>query len=226
MCGRYTLSAPPKTLTEWFELAVPAPADLAPRWNVAPSQPVAIVPNRGPRAVALARWGLVPYWATDPSVGARQINARAETLRTRPAFRDAYRLRRCLVLADGFYEWRGRGAGRTPMLIRRRDGAPFAFAGVWDTWRGGPDPLRTCAIVTTAPNALVAPIHDRMPVVLPRAAWAAWLAPGEAPVDLDPLLRPFPPDDWSATEVSRLVNDPRHDEPGCVAPVAPLPLFR
>jgi len=199
------------------------PDHLEPRYNIAPSQPVLVIPNRGPRRLRPARWGLVPHWAADPAIGHRLINARAETLATRPAFRDAVALRRCLIPADGFYEWQRAGGRRTqPFYVRRRDGSPFAFAGLWDVWRA-PDGERiaSCTIVTTDSNALLAPIHDRMPVILDEVAYDAWLDPRpRAAAALEGLLVPFAAAPLEAYPVSTLVNTPANDDPQCIAPLA------
>jgi len=219
MCGRFLLKSPVVELQGAFGF-VERP-NLEPRFNIAPTQTVAIVrlrANGDGRELALVRWGLVPAWAKEPSIGSRMINARAEGIATKPAFRAAFRQRRALVLADGFYEWRKvEGAGRKqPMLIRRRDHAPFAFAGLWERWRGPDGSLETCTIVTTAANALLAPIHDRMPVILGPADHEAWLDParpnGEA------LLRPCPTEELEAVPVSTRVNSPRHDDATLLEP--------
>jgi putative SOS response-associated peptidase YedK len=217
MCGRFTLSVTQEELFQAFGIAPEPPH--APRYNVAPTQEVlALVPGAGadaaPAAVRL-RWGLVPPWA-DPATGARLINARAETIAEKPAFRSAFRRRRCLVLADGFYEWQRTPEGKVPMRIRLRSGRPFALAGIWEVKPGEPE-LRTCAIITTAANRFMAPIHDRMPVLLQGAAAAAWLAEGEAAA-LAGLLVPCADDELEAYPVSRLVNAPANDVPACLAP--------
>ena len=163
------------------------------------------------------RWGLIPSWAKDVRVGDRMINARAETIATKPAFRNAFRARRCLLPADGFYEWKRNGPGSGPWYIRRKDQAPFAFAGLWEVWRTPlDDPLESCTLITTTPNALLEPIHHRMPVILSSSAFTAWLDPdcrdGDA---LTRLLVPCPPEEFEAVPVSTLVNNPRHDSEAC-----------
>jgi putative SOS response-associated peptidase YedK len=219
MCGRYTLRTPARDLKEHFGID-DLSEELAPRYNIAPSQPVWMIVGESPRRLREARWGLVPHWARDASIGARLINARAETLGEKPAFRDAFRERRCLIPADGFYEWRREGKRKIPVHIRRRDGAPFAFAGLWARWRDpAGQPLESCTIVTTRPNDLVAPIHDRMPVILPPADYGVWLAAREADASAaTELLRPYPSPDLEAVDVSRAVNDTKNDGPECLEP--------
>lgn len=221
MCGRFTLALP----TDDLQLALPwldVPADMPPRYNIAPSQPVAVVPNNNLRQIEFFRWGLIPSWAKDHKIGYRMINARAETLAQKPSFRAAYRRRRCLVLADGFYEWQGaKGTAKTPHHIRLESGAPFALAGLWETWHS-PDGsvIPSCTIITTQPNTLVAPIHNRMPVILPPEAYEEWLASGErTPAELQPLLVPFPAELMVAHPISRLVNNPKNDQPECILPL-------
>jgi putative SOS response-associated peptidase YedK len=220
MCGRYFLTTPGAVLAETFELAT-AP-ELRPRWNIAPTQSVPIVraAGEGGRELAVVRWGLVPFWAKEAAIGNRLINARAESLGEKPAFSDSFRKRRCLIPADGFYEWKREGAGKQPWLLRLRGGGVFGFAGLWSRWQ---DPaagaaLESCAIVTTAPNELAATVHDRMPVVLPRARYGAWLDSAADPSALASLLVPFPAAEMEAFPVSRLVNSPSHDEPACIEP--------
>ncbi len=183
--------------------------------------------NDGRNAVEFFRWGLIPGWAKDPAIGHRMINARAETLAEKPSFRTPLRRRRCLILADGFYEWRKDPGGKTktPMYIRLSNGAPFAFAGLWDLWRGPDDsPVTSCTIITTSPNDLLAPIHNRMPVILPADAYEQWLDPDEQPADrLTPLLNPYPAREMTAHAVSRTVNNPRTDSPDCVKPAPAEP---
>lgn len=221
MCGRFTLTSPPQRLRERFAL-VAAPETLAPRWNIAPSQAVSVIANRRERRLRSARWGLVPHWATDPSIGHRLINARAETLAQRPAFREALERRRCVVPADGFYEWQRRGRTRQPFHLRRRDGELLALAGLWDVWRA-PDGerLASCAIVTVPANDLVAAIHDRMPAILSSDGVDAWLDPAAAPASARLRWLAPCPDEWlEAYAVSTWVNTPEHDGPQCLAPVA------
>jgi putative SOS response-associated peptidase YedK len=222
MCGRYTLSTTGQIVAEIFGLDE-APA-LAARYNIAPSQQVPAVRaerDTGARVVRMLRWGLHPYWSKSaPSAEARMINARSESLAERPAFRDLVRRRRCLLPADGFFEWRKAGRRKQPYLVRMRDGAPFAFAGLWDRWRGaGGEVVESCTILTTEPNALVAGIHDRMPVILPRGAFDPWLDPSAGDAEgLLPLLRPYPAEEMTLFPVSARVNDPANDDASLVEP--------
>lgn len=219
MCGRFTLFTPASRLAEQF---LPGePLSVAPRYNIAPSQPVLAVrpsPAAGRREFAMPRWGLVPAWARDAAIGNRLINARAETVSEKPAFRRAFRERRCLIPADGFYEWKKEGAGKRPFYVRRRDGAPFAFAGIWERWEGtGGEAVETCAILTTEPNELLAPLHDRMPLIVPPEEYGRWLDPSlRTPERLAPLLRPFPSAALEAFPVGREVNNPRADDPSLI----------
>lgn len=229
MCGRYTLAGPnPAQVRERFALG--EDVEVRRRWNIAPQDDVvAVTTDRegAPRGDVL-RWGLVPFWADDPKIGARMINARAETVAEKPAFRDAFAQRRCLVVADGFYEWQPRPGGRRkqPFHIARSDHAPFAFAGLWATWRPkgasrDVEPLRSCTIITTDANARVADIHDRMPVILLPEQEQAWLDPSTPPEVLRELLHPLPADLTARREVGFAVNDARHDEPDCLDPPPP-----
>ena len=193
------------------------------RFNIAPGQEMLTVVGDGSRNNALyMMWGLIPSWAKDPSAGSRMINARAETIDARPAFRNAFERRRCLVPADGFYEWMKVGRRKTPVRVILRSGEPFAFAGLWETWRSPEDVVVTSfAIVTTTPNAVLQPIHNRMPVILPREAESLWLDTGRAsPDELRRLLAPYPAADMEAYEVSSLVNSTGNDTPYVIERVA------
>jgi len=220
MCGRFTLTVDPADLQNLFGLSESPPHDLVPRYNIAPSQPVAVIANADQRKLELFKWGLIPSWAKDSKIGYRLINARAETLAEKPSFRTALKRRRCLILADGFYEWKKDGKNKTPMYIQLNDGTPFAFAGLWETWKGPDDTLiKSCTIITTDANALLKEIHDRMPVILPDKAWPLWLTPEELPAEKTlPLLKPFAASRMKAVAVSALVNNPRFDSPECVVP--------
>ena len=224
MCGRFTLRAPASVVAEQFALF--DVAEFRPRFNIAPSQPVAVVRHVGDgpgpqRGLAWLRWGLIPSWASDPAIGNRLINARAETAAEKPAFRAALRRRRCLVAADGFYEWQRSGAGKQPYFFRMRDDRPFALAGLWESWEGPDGAIESCTILTTEANAVVRPIHDRMPVILAPADCAPWLDPAvQTPEPLRPLLRPHPPEPMLAFAVSPYVNNPMHEDPRCIEPGA------
>jgi putative SOS response-associated peptidase YedK len=223
VCGRFVQERSVTELAELFE-AEPLAADPGPSYNLAPTDPAAVVVQRrdGPRAVTVFRWGLVPAWATSVSVGARHINARAETLALSPVFRDALRRRRCIVPADAFFEWTGAGRTREPHLIRRLDRRPLAFAGLWATWRGSGDgePRRTFTIVTTRANEAIAPLHDRMPVVLRPGDWATWLDPAVEGGELLAMLEPADSDAFETFAVAPLVNNVRNNGPALIVPVA------
>ncbi|HEX2036155.1 MAG TPA: SOS response-associated peptidase [Chloroflexota bacterium] len=232
MCGRYTLTVDLRDIAERFGVAAdqeaPAGADPAlaagPRYNIAPTQLVITVAANGARHVEPMRWGLIPSWAKDPKIGSRLINARAETLAEKPAFRSALRRRRCLLPSDSFYEWAtvpGSKAKR-PMRVRLKSGEVYAFAGLWDEWtppEGGPA-VRSCTIVTTEPNELMATFHHRMPVILSPQAEAAWLDPRISdPSQLVPLLRPYPADLMEAYPVSPAVNSIANDSAQLILPL-------
>ncbi len=224
MCGRFTLHHTADEIAARFDAEV-LPL-LEPRYNIAPSQPVTVVTQNGARHLAQFQWGLIPSWAKDPKIGGRMINARAETLAEKPSYRTALTRRRCLIPADGFYEWREADnpseGGRTPMFFHRADDALFAFAGLWDEWRA-PDgsPLRSCTIITGTPNPLVAPIHDRMPIILRPENEGAWLDPGlRDPDALTALLAPYPAGVMQVYAVSRQVNSPAVDDATLLRPLA------
>lgn len=221
MCGRYSLAAEPARLAERFAPA--ARLFTGPRYNIAPtSEVVAVTTDRdGTPRGELLRWGFVPHWAKRPAAGARMINARAETLAQKPAYRDALARFRCLIPADGFYEWQAQaGKRRQPFHITRADREPFAFAGLWSVWhRGCDDELRTLTIITTAANPLIARVHDRMPVILTPDAEALWLDHGTPVGALAPLLHGLRADQMLLRPVSAAVNDVRCDGPECVADV-------
>ncbi|MCK6484322.1 MAG: SOS response-associated peptidase [Phycisphaerae bacterium] len=220
MCGRYTITESPRQLAIRFQAELDERlADLPPRYNVAPTQIVPIVRFDDGRRVTPMRWGLVPAWADDPAIGNRLINARGETLASKASFRTAFRKRRCLVPADGFYEWPKSPRGKTPMRIALADGGVFAFAGLWERWTGpAGDELLTFTIVTTDANEKLKPIHDRMPVILEPASEERWLDPQIDPAKLKDLIRPAPPDRLVAYAVSKRVNSPKNDEPSLIRP--------
>ena len=221
MCGRYTLHSGISDLQRLLPGAE-LPEELEPRYNVAPTQSAAVLPNDGSNRVQLFQWGLVPFWAKDEKIGHKLINARSETAAEKPSFRAAFRKRRCLVLADGFYEWRKEkdGKTKTPVHLRLKSGEPFAIAGLWESWtRPEGEELFTFTILTTSPNELAATVHDRMPVILPKDAHEEWAGEGERAVArLKELCVPYPADEMEAVPVSRLVNSPRNDTPACIQP--------
>jgi len=223
MCGRFTLTVDPGQIQAAFP-GIEVPRELPPRYNIAPTQPVAVIPNDGKARLDYYLWGLIPSWAKDTQIGNRMINARAETLAEKPAFRAAFRRRRCLVLADGFYEWRADALTKrkTPMYIQLESREPFGFAGLWEIWTSGDgSEVRSCTIITTEPNQLITPIHNRMPVIIPPDNYEQWLAPQELPLQqLQSMLVPYPAGEMVAYPVSRLVNSPENDVPDCVLPVA------
>lgn len=224
MCGRFTLKTPVAEIAELFEVdSVSESARLGPRFNIAPTQPIAAVrrdPETGARELTLLRWGLVPWWSERPEELPTLINARAESLHRRRAFRDSLRRRRCLVVADGFYEWRAEGGGKQPYYVRLRSGEPFAFAALWDRWRGGEEPVESCTIVTTDASAVLEPIHDRMPVILAPADRSMWLDESvEKYAELEPALQPYPSEMLEVYRVDRRVNRPDFDEPTCIQPL-------
>jgi putative SOS response-associated peptidase YedK len=222
MCGRFTQERPASELAEIFA-AEPLVDDPGPRFNVAPTDEVLVVVQREERrAITAYRWGLVPHWSTDIKGGSRMFNARAETVTTSPAFRDAFKRRRCLVPAESFYEWKREGSVRQPYRVMREDGRPLALAGLWAGWK---DPSneqvrRTCTIVTTTPNAAMADLHDRMPVIVPESAWDRWLHPTLAqPGELLAMLEPTDEIALRIYAVNRDVNDVRRDGPALIEPL-------
>jgi len=220
MCGRYTIKTPAAELADYFHL--PIPFALRPRYNVAPTQgSLAIRWAAGGREWVMLKWGLIPSWADDPKVGNRMINARSETVGEKPAFRSALAKRRCLIVADGFYEWKRQGEHKQPFHIRFRDGRPFALAGLWERWSRGVEPIESCTVLTTAPNELMRDIHDRMPVIVAPDDQGLWLAPevGDA-ADLTRLFRPFPAAEMEARPVSARVNSPAVDDAACAEPAS------
>jgi putative SOS response-associated peptidase YedK len=223
MCGRYSLKSPVERLAEKFHLTDALP--LKPRYNIAPSQPVAVVrrlPDNSDRKLAMLRWGLIPAWVKDSASGAQPINAKAETAAERPMFRDAFRRRRCLVPADGFYEWRQEDKRKQPIYICMKDREPFAFAGLWEHWENQDgQAIESCTILTTEPNDLLKPIHNRMPVILDPKDYDLWLDPNIRDAGkVRRLLGPYPPEEMTAYPVSLRVNNPRNDDPECIEPLA------
>ena len=223
MCGRFTQTATPDVIAKQFHLdRLPL---FTPRYNIAPSQHTAAIriePDTTARTLVLLRWGLIPSWAKDPKIGNQCINAKAETVAEKPSFRSAFKKRRCLIVATGFYEWQVQGRTKQPIWIGLRSQQPFAFAGLWEHWKPAEgEPLETCTIITTEPNDLMAPIHNRMPVILAPASYDQWLDPTFQHIDpLKALLRPYLSEELTAYPVSTLVNNPRHDVPQCLEPVS------
>ena len=228
MCGRFTQGFSWDDLIELFGPLDGPPVDLRPRYNVAPGQQVAAIRGeRDERRLAMLRWGLVPPWAADPGIGYRLINARAETVHEKPSFRAAFRARRCIIPADGFFEWKREGERRQPYLFATGNRRPFALAGLWESWTApseaelpglfddqpSNDPLETCTILTTEANGVVRPVHHRMPVILDSGAAGAWLAGG------DVALAPFPDGAMTSVRVGTLVNSARHDDSRCIEPL-------
>jgi len=221
MCGRFTLAIDQFELEGEFE-STQIPATYVARYNIAPSQPILAITNAEPAVADFLVWGMIPSWAKDPSIGSRLINARAETLAEKPAFRSSYKYKRCIIPADGFYEWKAVPGTRTkvPHFIRLKSAKPFGLAGLWSEWRSADgSELRTCSIVTTVPNSLMEPIHNRMPVILGREARGAWLDPSpRAPNQLQHLLVPYPAEEMIAFPVSTRVNSPANDDANCIQP--------
>jgi putative SOS response-associated peptidase YedK len=219
MCGRFTITVAPAEVARVLELAeVPA---FRPRYNAAPTQSIlaARVDQQGRREAVFLRWGLVPHWADDVAIAHRLINARSETAAVKPSFREALRKRRCVIPADGFFEWQKDGKRRLPFRFRRPDGSLFLLAGLWEQReRPGEEPLETCTILTTEANAVVRPLHDRMPVIVAPESLAAWLKPGVL-ATTEPFFHPAPDGLLLAERVSERVNSPRLDDPACIEPV-------
>lgn len=221
MCGRYTLTSTPEalqTVFDWVEI----PNNITPRYNIAPSQPVAVISNADSQNLDFYTWGLIPSWAKDPKMGSRMINARAETLAEKPSFRAAYKRRRCLILADGFYEWVKQSGDKRkiPHYIQLESKEPFAFAGLWENWQS-PDgsEIKSCTIITTEPNEMVAKLHNRMPVILPIESYDIWLSEEEKTrQELDPLLQSYPAEVMMHYPISTLVNSPANDVPDVLIP--------
>ncbi|WKA54243.1 SOS response-associated peptidase [Planococcus shixiaomingii] len=224
MCGRYSLFADYSAILERFDIEEVSidESDYSPNYNIAPSQQVVAIVNDGTKnRLGLLRWGLIPPWAKDAKIGSKMINARAETVAEKPSFRNAFKKKRCLIVADAFYEWRRTDEQKTPMRIKMKSGEPFAFAGLWESWKS-PDgkTINTCSILTTKPNDLMATIHDRMPVVLSKEAEKVWLDPSvQDPEALGELLKPFDANEMEAYEVSSEVNSPKNNGPQLIEKV-------
>lgn len=223
MCGRYTLKTPVKEMAE--ALALDEFPSLLPRYNIVPTQTVAVVrvlPESQKRRLDLLRWGLIPSWVKDPkTLGSDLINAKSETMAEKPSFRAAFRRRRCLIPADGFYEWKKEGGRKQPVYICMKDRGPFAFAGLWERWESEEkQAIESCTLLTTEPNEMMQPIHNRMPVILGRKDYDLWLDPDvQQPDKLRPLLRPFPSEPMTCYAVNLRVNNPQYDDPLCLEPL-------
>jgi putative SOS response-associated peptidase YedK len=218
MCGRFSLTQSAWAIAQTFQLSdVP---NLTPRYNIAPTQPIGTILQKAQRQFQWMQWGLIPSWAKDPSIGNKLINARAESLREKPSFRNAFKRRRCLIVADGFYEWQKIDKRKQPYYIQMHDDKPFAFAGLWDTWQPPEgEAIASCTIITTSANAIVQPIHDRMPVILSPDRYTRWLDPTLTDTQvLQDLLQPYNSDAMKATPVSSAVNNPANEKPECIAP--------
>ena len=217
MCGRFALTVDPADLQDAFP-EFTFPAQYTARYNIAPTQPILALPNDGTGKADFFLWGLIPSWAKDPSIGSRMINARAETLAEKPAFRAAYKYHRCIIFSNGFFEWQARPGTKTkvPHFIHLKSGSPFAFAGLWEHWQS-PDgaEIKSATIITTEPNELMSTIHNRMPVILSGAAQAQWLEPAPRS-GLQELLVPYPAGEMEAYPISTLVNSPANDRPEIV----------
>ncbi|MFQ5433740.1 MAG: SOS response-associated peptidase [Anaerolineae bacterium] len=223
MSGRFALFVPGEALFSLFNLNQPVPEEaFAPRYNIAPTQPVTAVRlgQTGEGELTWLTWGLVPSWAKEPKMGSRLINARSETVAEKPSFRAAFKRRRCLIPASGFYEWQKVNGRKQPMFIQAEDGRPLAFAGLWEFWQSGDGSvIESCTILTTRPNELMAPIHNRMPVIIAADDFDDWLHPGPNPEMGLHLLRPYPAEKMTAYPVSTHVNSPRNDDAVCIEPL-------
>ena len=220
MCGRFTLTTRPDDLWARFGIDT-GDLDITPKYNIAPTQDVLTVVNRGQVRAQMMRWGLIPFWAKDVKIGNRMINARAESVVEKSSFREVFQRRRCLVVADGFYEWRKDGKLRIPMRVTLNSSEAFGFAGLWETWKApGGELFRSCTIVTTVANSLLAPVHDRMPVILSKEAEAQWLDTSITDTaELRELLLPYPSSEMRLYRVSPVVNSPHVDTSDCISPV-------
>jgi putative SOS response-associated peptidase YedK len=223
MCGRFTLTVDPAEIADTFG-SYEFPSQFAPRFNIAPTQPVLAIPNDAKNKADFFIWGLIPSWSKDPAIGNKLINARGETLAEKPSFRGSFKYKRCLILADGFFEWKSQAGSKlkTPHFIHMKDRKPFAIAGLWDEWHSPDgDTVRSCTIITTDPNELMSTLHNRMPVILHPKDYDLWLDPTpQTPDKLTHLIKPFPTENMSAYPVSTLVNKPGNDRPECVVPAS------
>ena len=221
MCGRYTLSKPKKIKAKELKVKQQEFDLLKPRYNIAPSQQVTAILNEDERHVSSVKWGLIPVWAKDEAIGYKMINARSETLLEKPSFKSLLPTRRCLILADGFFEWLDTGRGKQPYFIHLRSGEPFTFAGLWSHWKNPKgEEIKSCTIITCGPNKLIEKIHNRMPVILDAEAQELWLNPeNQERRALTSLLNPYPEKEMEAYPVSKIVNLPVNDSEDCIFPV-------
>jgi|SRR5215213_5786218 len=222
MCGRFTRSQSIQAIAEEFGIGQVS-CNLGPSFNIAPTQKVAVIITDGVKQLVPVRWGLVPSWAKDPSVGSKMINARAETITEKASYRNAFKKRRCLVVADGFYEWQNTGEARKPVYIRLKSGKPFGFAGLYEVWKSPEgEEITTCTIITTEANELMKPIHERMPVIIPKEHQDKWLDPSTNDQgQLLDMLRPNPAEEMEAHPVSKRVNSPSNNSPDLVKRLEP-----
>jgi len=221
MCGRFTHKLTWKQIVELYGLVGVEPQHIDPRYNLAPSQRAPVIRQApdGHRELVMMRWGLIPSWSKDAAIAYKTINARAETVATAPSYRAAFKTRRCLIPASGFFEWKQEGPRKQPYMICHKDGSPLSLAGLWERWEGGPEPVETFTIITTTPNALLATIHNRMPVIVEPENFDVWLEPKESPGAVK-LLRAYPEGRLEATPVSTRINNPRNDDPELIEPVS------
>ena len=216
MCGRAVEISSIKVIAEEFGIANPQ-ITVKPNYNVSPSQNLLVVVRQNTKQLITCQWGFIPSWAKDPAIGHKMINARAETIATKPAFRSAYKKHRCLIVADGFYEWQKTDKGKVPYFIHLKSGKPFGFAGIYSRWSPTEgEGIDTCSIITTSANKLIEPVHDRMPVIISKDSIDAWL--GDI-ADPSSLLKPYPSEEMELYQVSRMVNDPKHNSPDLLEPV-------
>ena len=222
MCGRFSLAEDAFQLQRYFEFLLTE--EFPPRYNIAPGQPIlAVISDGQKRRAGTLKWGLVPSWAKDHKVGSKMINARAEGIDEKPSFKDAFKRRRCLIIADGFYEWKKTGESKQPYRFIMKSKEPFAFAGLWETWKKGERPLHTCTIITTTPNAVTKDVHDRMPVILPKEKHDLWLDPRNADTEyLKSLLMPYSAEEMEKYPVSTHVNNPKNEMAELLSPLRSL----
>lgn len=221
MCGRFTLTATPDAVQMAFDLNS-VPHGLTSRYNIAPSQPIAVITNDDPSTLTFHQWGLLPSWAKDPKLAFKLINARSETAHEKPSFRAAFKRRRCLIPTDGFFEWQKVGTNKIPHFIHFQERRVFAFGGLWEIWQS-PDgsEVRSCTILTTEANSFMEPLHHRMPVIIKPEDYETWLSPGDMLTEeIKPMLRPYAPDEMIEYPVSTLVNSAQNDVPSVIEPVA------